>query len=420
MVFPEYGVTGFMDAPKMTRENVYPFMESLPDCYNGTCKLCCQAHIKGQEIQNGVACLARRNKMYITANMIEASPCEILEDPHCPSDNHYLYNTNIIFNPEGCMIAKYHKTHLVQEELLRLDEPKKSQHIYFDTEYGRFGTAICADGLFSEPIVDLVEKYHIDHLLYPMAWRNNVWLPYFQPIEWQLAMAVRYNISIIAANVHEPYETYTGSGVYRSQQVMNFTYDPIHPLRSKLIIADLPIITRANRQRHSASDNDPQHSTRGEHQAPHALDGQVVILNDTYNAKIIKGSQGEAKVCHGKLCCTLNYTRSYTQEMFVIAVFQGNHTYVDTYPLESCIVMKCNGQDLRSCTGHVDSSKTSFSNFELRATFTTEYAFPSVLPSAHAYDKFKWQFTRPDKFTNVLKSSSDWPLMAASLICLRF
>ena len=420
MVFPEYGITGFIDAPKMARENVYPFMEVLPDCYNGTCKLCCQKSATGQEIQNGVACIAKQSKMYVQANMIAARPCEVLKDHNCPYDNHYLFNTNIIFNPAGCMIAKYHKEHLVEEEPIRLDTPRENQHVTFDTEYGRFGTAVCADGLYKLPMVSLVEDYQIDHLLFSSAWGNAEWWPIMQPMEWQYAMAARYNISVIAANTHEPSESYTGSGIYRSQSALNYTWDESDPLKSTMLTAELPVLSKRIKTRHLPTAGDTRQSAAPTGQAIPKPDGTITIVNDTYNVRILKGDTGGAEVCYGTHCCRLKYARNNTQELYVLGSYAGVQDNVFKLRVESCLVLRCPTNDLKSCGRHVEMSKTSFSIFELESTFITEYVFPNILPMSHAYDKLDWKFIRPDRHSNVIKSSGDWPLMAAALIGMGF
>ena len=421
LVFPEYGVTGFMDGPKMTRESVYPFFESLPNWFNGTCDIDCSIPIvEGREIQHSVACMAKKYNMYITANFIEARYCEVLQDHHCPYDNHYLFNTNAVFNPKGCLQAKYYKTHTVEEEPERLNKPLKPDYVYFDIpEYGRFGTATCADGIFRNPVVDLVEKYEIDHLIFPMAWHNNFTHTWSVSTGWQLAVAARYNISVIASNLHDPKYYYQGSGIYHSLTALNVTYNN-EQTTSTLITADLPI---PNKYRGKVTP--PRKVNPSLLKQKYLLgrsspkpDGQVTIYNDVYNAVILTGLSGSISVCHNEFCCALNYSRNSTEDLYILAAFKGLHTRRDILKLENCIVNKCPGKDLQSCSERQDmhSSRTRFNGFQMGAVFSTEYVYPSVLPLNYAYLSYKWQFDRRTNLQNFVSSYSETPFVAVSLV----
>lgn len=420
LVFPEYGITGWMDAPKYTRDTVYPFQESISFPYprNGSCDLNCSVSPwRGSEGHHGAACIAKKYGMYVTANLIEADYCEVLKDHNCPYDNHYLYNTNIVYNPNGCLIAKYRKTHTV-EEPQRLNKPLKPEYIYFDTEYGRFGTIICADGIFRDPVVDLVEKYQVDHIIHPMAWANNFTHTWMMSSEWQFALAARYNVSIIAANIHQPKHYYQGSGVFQGQRVLNFTYND--KPQTTLITADLPIPHKPTHHRYPqlyGKIESQQARSGGSALQP---DGVVTIYSDEYNVRIVRGLSGVANMCYDNFCCSLNFTRNSTEDFYVLAAFKGLHSRRDIMHLENCVTYKCPSSDLESCSQRQNVSQTSFSHFHLSATFTTDYVYPSVLPSQYAFDKLEWNFERLSMMQNTLTSSSEWPLVAASLVGLVF
>lgn len=59
-------------------------------------------------MQERLSCMARNNSIYVVANIGDKKPCNS-SDPGCPRDGRYQYNTNVVFDPEGKLVARYHK-----------------------------------------------------------------------------------------------------------------------------------------------------------------------------------------------------------------------------------------------------------------------------------------------------------------------
>lgn len=59
-------------------------------------------------MQERLSCMARNNSIYVVANMGDKKLCNS-SDPSCPSDGRYQYNTDVVFDPEGKLVARYHK-----------------------------------------------------------------------------------------------------------------------------------------------------------------------------------------------------------------------------------------------------------------------------------------------------------------------
>lgn len=60
------------------------------------------------EVQERLSCMARNYSIYVVANMGDKKSCN-LTDPKCPKDGHYQYNTDVVYDPEGKFLARYHK-----------------------------------------------------------------------------------------------------------------------------------------------------------------------------------------------------------------------------------------------------------------------------------------------------------------------
>lgn len=59
-------------------------------------------------MQERLSCMARSNSIYVVANIGDKKPCNS-SDPGCPRDGRYQYNTNVVFDSEGKLVARYHK-----------------------------------------------------------------------------------------------------------------------------------------------------------------------------------------------------------------------------------------------------------------------------------------------------------------------
>lgn len=54
--------------------------------------------------------MIRENKIYLVANMGDIKPCNTTDDVSgipCPPDGHFQYNTDVVFDPTGRLIARY-------------------------------------------------------------------------------------------------------------------------------------------------------------------------------------------------------------------------------------------------------------------------------------------------------------------------
>ncbi|MBV97448.1 Vascular non-inflammatory molecule 3, partial [Eschrichtius robustus] len=59
-------------------------------------------------VQERLSCLAKDNSIYIVENIGDKKPCNA-SDPQCPPDGRYQYNTDVVFDSEGRLVARYHK-----------------------------------------------------------------------------------------------------------------------------------------------------------------------------------------------------------------------------------------------------------------------------------------------------------------------
>lgn len=106
VVFPEGAIIGVLYE---TRASVLPYLEQIPEI-SELVNPCTQSGFNDCPILRTLSCLARQANTVLVANMGDVQPCE--DEPQCPSDGRYQFNTNVVFESDGTLIAKYHKQNL--------------------------------------------------------------------------------------------------------------------------------------------------------------------------------------------------------------------------------------------------------------------------------------------------------------------
>ncbi|KAH3736027.1 hypothetical protein DPMN_042587 [Dreissena polymorpha] len=134
-----------------------PFLENIPDgplSWNP-----CEEpdRFSDTSVLKVLSCRAKTSGIYIVANMGDIKPCSKVKDPFCPRDGRYQFNTNVVFDDKGCLIARYHKRNIYDETPL-FDPAPKNEFVFFHTDFGRFGTVICFDLLHENPTQTLIEQ----------------------------------------------------------------------------------------------------------------------------------------------------------------------------------------------------------------------------------------------------------------------
>ena len=148
-------------------------------------------------------------------------------------EDYLLFSTELVFDNQGKLVAKYKKFNLLNENELNRTG---LQLVTFGTPYGKFGIAAGADLLFEQPIKDLAEKEKIDHLTLPSAWSMD--LPALAGLDLQAALAIKYKINLLVANQRNFSRGVFGSAIYNGKLGLRVqtTFDN----QDRLLIADLP------------------------------------------------------------------------------------------------------------------------------------------------------------------------------------
>ncbi|XP_006834785.1 PREDICTED: pantetheinase [Chrysochloris asiatica] len=368
IVTPEDGIYGW----HFTRDALYPYLEDIPDPQVNWIPCNDPNRFGHTPVQERLSCLAKNNSIYVVANIGDKKLCHT-SDPQCPSDGRYQYNTNVVFDSEGKLVARYHKQNLFMGEV-QFNSPKMAEVVTFNTTFGRFGIFTCFDILFHDPAVTLVKDFHVDTILFPTAWMNV--LPHLSAVEFHSAWAMGMGVNFLAANIHHPMMKMTGSGIYAPDSPPAFHYD-MKTKEGKLLLSSL------NSHPYSSRVNWSSHASRMEAHSKGNQEFKNTVFFDEFTFVELMGIKGNYTVCQKDLCCHLSYkmTEKRSDEVYALGAFDGLHTVEGTYYLQICTMLKCKTTNIKTCGNSVETASTRFEMFSLSGTFGTQYVFPEVLLS---------------------------------------
>lgn len=197
-MFPELGLFGGGGS----REKVRPFLENIPNPLNGSSINPCENAHKYENVTPilfRLSCSAKNNNIYIVAGMGDIQKCSHYDDLQCPQDGFYQYNTAVIFDNKGFLLAKYHKYNLYGEHWF--DKPSP-QHVFVDTPLGRLSPLICLDLIYKTPAIELIDEFNVDTILFPTHWFDQ--LPLLASTQFQQSFAIFKDVNLLASNIHQP------------------------------------------------------------------------------------------------------------------------------------------------------------------------------------------------------------------------
>ncbi|XP_038581399.1 uncharacterized protein LOC119907789 [Micropterus salmoides] len=402
LVFPEVGLQGY----NFTRSSIFGYLETIPDPQQESWNPCTEPDKHNNtEVLQQLSCMARRNNLYLVANVADLQPCPLQTDPSssCPSDGRWQFNTNVVFRSDGLLVARYHKQNLFFEEAF--DTPPQPEIITFDTPFaGRFGLMICFDILFHEPTIALVER-GVRQLIFPTAWMNL--LPLLDSVQFQRAFSLGANVTLLAANLRKDQHNMRGSGIYTPFSATYYHAQRGDPEEGRLLVARVPVLdplwvgqsvaTEEGVVRTESTSSVPTGSGFSQHEScfayprpetassvpPSTATFISSMMYDPFTFVLLNKTADEVNVCNGTFCCHLQYQRSLQgsgKELYALGAFAGTHIVDGRYALQVCAIVRCAGLDVSSCGQEVEEAESKM-DFLLEGNFETRYVYPSVLAS---------------------------------------
>ena len=421
IVFPEDGIYGMV----MTRIALEPYLEYIPDPkVERWCPCSDPGRHQNSEVQQFLSCMARNHSLYVVANFGDFQSCNKTSDTDCPMDEHYQYNTDLVYDKTGTLIAKYHKENLFYE--FQFDKPKTIEYVYFDTPFGRFGVFTCFDIMFHEPAITLVTKYNVTNVAFPTAWMDA--LPLLAAVQFHSAFAAGAGINLLSANIHRPQSRFQGSGIYTPDGAVAYHYDS-KSKDGQLLISQLSVIAKRDTKKRKDNDvdislRDGVNSSVQELKADslyfkaenHTDEFDSYVFHDLFTFVALSSSEN-LTVCQGSFCCHLEYefAEMNRSDFFAFGAFDGLHTYQGKYYLQICALLKCASDAPKTCGNVTKQSSTKFKTIKIHANFSTEFIFPEILMTENEElvlaKPENWKY----KNSSLTVLGTDAPILSAAL-----
>ncbi|KAK3863896.1 hypothetical protein Pcinc_030370 [Petrolisthes cinctipes] len=273
----------------------------------------------------------------------------------CPPGGYIFYNTQLVFDRTGTVIAR----------------------CVFDIAWQHPGLS----NVLTKGVKDVAMS---------TAWVDN--LPFLIAPSVQNGWSRALGVNLLVAGHHRPERSKLGSGIYLGQS--DLTYNIVYDSESgnQLIVSDV-------RPRNLAEDTDALHrfarnSQENARKFPHSAQNSdtrsrehLVYHDDLSNytqTVLLSNTAGEetAQACHDDgLCCTLTYTNTggltYSLLAYSGIIVQGFHDY--RFYAQVCSVLWCESEDVNSCAVISEGAvpDDAFGPFSLTGTFKTDFLYPA-------------------------------------------
>ncbi|CAL4109699.1 unnamed protein product, partial [Meganyctiphanes norvegica] len=412
LVFPEYGLTG--TSVPISTEHLLPFSLIVPDPKQAGVPCDYPPGQLYSQALSMLSCTAADLSLYLVVDVTEQVDCS---SAGCP-DGYYFYNTQVVFDRQGAVVARYRKQHLFYEPGYTPGNEDPETAI-FTTDFGvTFTLQICFDVMFDSPGVLNVVNHGIKDVVMSTAWVDE--LPHLTAPQHFSGWSVGLGVNFLVSGLHQPSHGELGSGIFFGVTgddplyVWNATGGNellVHRVTTYTSEAsDLMEDIQANESSTINRRYKPSNYLENEVEAL-IPDDQYISHEDlsNYTNVVLKTSERDIiliqTACHNELiCCTVTYAwpNDDTEEgNYLLLAFSGEITKKNKYTMytETCSVVYCLSPDIGDCTLVEDMvpSHNSFKVLSLDGSFNTEYVYPSVMTQdMQLYNRSLWTFVEVD------------------------
>lgn len=387
IVFPEYGLT----STNLEGGDVLSLAQVVPDPADQVVLYLLNQTSNYTQVLRELSYGAALLELYLVVDLIElvqCSPNQILE---CPDVGYYLYNTQVVLDRGGALVARYRKKHLFLEPGFTPGDESDATAL-FTTDFGvTFTLQICFDILYESPGVANVQT-GVRDVAMSTAWMDE--LPFLTAPQMFRSWSAGLGVNLLVANYHNTAKGMQGSGLFPGApgELSTYTYDH-QGANTTLLVASLTTNTSAGHSTRPRQDR-TQHG-RTQRESPCAESQDLVFKHEDlsrYNHLLLQEAAADpvtASLCHNDgLCCSATYTfpgnASTTAAGHYMLLAYSGLVEKEVYPMynQVCSVVFCLSDEVNSCArieGEDAPLASSFLLQEVSGTFGAPHVFPSVM-----------------------------------------
>ncbi|KAK6644954.1 hypothetical protein RUM43_001230 [Polyplax serrata] len=359
-------------------------------------------------IMSRISCAAQNNKIYVVINLPEMRSIE-----EADGVKKYKYNTNVVFDRNGAVVARYAKYNLFDE--FNTNKPKEPELSFFTTDFGvTFGTFICFDILFQEPTLVLVNRYKITDFLFTSQWFSE--LPFLTALQAQRGWAEANDVNLLASGYNDPRRGSTGSGIFNGVEGSIVHYMS-EKKGSKLFVAEIPKKSSINGLQKSTWRDSVLAKASNASQFNFVFDDFTLLSDEIelFNSEVITPEVDEhLEICsHKNFCCSFQVrvdqkSADVKNYNYRAVVFNGVRKFglSATGGVQACGVILCTGPSIHNCTRRAAQMPDiyEFSYIKIEGNFKKRNALqiPTTLTTGATMDTLK-----PNRYEFVVKEEED-------------
>lgn len=357
IVFPECGLAEYKSSTR--------YSSTIPDPEDNA-NPCDDPSLEVHEAVRILSCAARKYEIYVVVNIPEK---KISYEKSSQNKSTLYYNSNVIFNRQGQIVARYRKFNLFGE--LGFSTTEKPDITVFDTDFGvKFGVFTCFDIIFEKPAVTLVKDNGVTDVVFPTAWFSQ--LPFLSAVQTQVAWAHSMDVNFLGSGYNAPEVGSTGSGIYAGKHGVLTSIMATSPTTA-ILVATVPKKTTQVKNLQSNTPltiNGFTASGSGIRMSKENLEPYKTFL-------LTENIQNTThKLCDDQLCCQFKvkmHTSHKNGYKYRLAVFDGVRSFTyRTGGLQICAVIFCTNDSLTSCgivSGNPDAFSTTFEYISISGDF---------------------------------------------------